>query len=77
MKDLARAALAMDGTLNGIDPGRMAATRHEFRSAVLIGQTQTAARAGPLMRNRHALAAGTATARTTTCRSPLTAGHLR
>ena len=56
MKDLAGAALAVDGTLNGTGPGRMAAARHEFRSAVLIGQTQTAARAGPLMRKHHALA---------------------
>jgi transposase len=37
-------------------PGRMAAARHEFRSAILIGQTQTAARAGPLMRKHHTLA---------------------
>ena len=56
MKDLAGAALAVDGTLNGISPGRMAAARHEFRSAILIGQRQTAARAGPLMRKHHALA---------------------
>jgi transposase len=56
MKDLAGAALAVDGTLNGISPGRMAAARHEFRSAILIGQAQTTARAGPLMRKHHALA---------------------
>jgi hypothetical protein len=56
VKDLAGAALAVDGTLNGISPGRMATARHEFRSAILIGQTQTAARAGPLMRKHHALA---------------------
>jgi Transposase IS66 family len=54
MKDLAGAALAVDGTLNGTGPG--AAARHEFRSAVLIGQALTAARAGPLMRKHHALA---------------------
>ncbi len=56
MKDLAGAALAVDGTLNGTGPGRMAAARHKFRSAVLIGKSQTAARAGPLMRKHHALA---------------------
>ena len=55
MKDVAGAALAVDGPLNLIVPGRMAAARHEFRSAIVIGQTQTAARAGPLMRKHHAL----------------------
>jgi transposase len=56
MKDLADAALAVDGTLTSIDPGRLAAARHEFRSAAMIGEKQAAARAGPLMRKHHALA---------------------
>jgi hypothetical protein len=56
MKRLADASLAADGTLNGIDAGRLAAARHEFRSAGVIGEKQAAARAGPLMRKHHALA---------------------
>jgi transposase len=34
----------------------MAAARHRYRSAVLIGEKATAARAGPLMAKHHALA---------------------
>jgi transposase len=56
LKRLADASLAADGTLNGIDAGRLAAARHEFRSAGVIGEKQAAARAGPLMRKHHALA---------------------
>ncbi|MHB1596563.1 MAG: IS66 family transposase [Streptosporangiaceae bacterium] len=56
MKRLADAALAADGTLNGIDAGAMASARHQFRSAVLIGCRETVPRAGPLMRKQHALA---------------------
>jgi len=56
MKRLADAALAADGTLASIDTGRLAAARHRFRSAVLIGEKETAARAGPLMAKHHALA---------------------
>ncbi len=56
MKRLAGAALAADGTLTGIDQDRLARARHEYRSAVLIGEKQTAARAGPLMAKQHALA---------------------
>jgi transposase len=56
MKRLADAALAVDGTLTSIDAQLMAAARHKFRSAVLIGQKQTATRAGPLERKHHALA---------------------
>jgi transposase len=55
MKRLADTALAADGTLAGIDTGRLAAARHRFRSAVLIGEKETAARAGPLMAKHHAL----------------------
>ena len=56
MRRLAGAALARDGTLTGIDQNGLAAARRQFRSAVLIGEKQTAARAGPLMRKHHALA---------------------
>jgi len=56
MKRLADAALAIDGTLGCIDPDHLARTRHRFRSAILIGEKQTAARAGPLMAKHHALA---------------------
>ena len=56
MKHTADAALAADGTLTSIDAGRLAEARHRFRSAVLIGEKETAARAGPLMRKHHALA---------------------
>jgi hypothetical protein len=55
-KHLVDAALAADGTLDGIGQGRLAAARRKFRSAVLIGERETAARAGPLMRKQHALA---------------------
>ena len=56
MKRLADAALALDGTLDSIDSGKLAAARHQYRSAVLIGERETSARAGPLMRKHHALA---------------------
>lgn len=56
MKRLADASLATDGTLGHIDQAKMAEIRHRYHSAVLIGQDQTAARAGPLMRKHHALA---------------------
>ena len=56
MKHLADAALAAGGTLDGIDTSKLATARHEFRSAALIGENQTAARAGPLMARHHALA---------------------
>lgn len=50
------ASLAIDGTLSHLDQGKLATIRHRYRSAVLIGSQQTAARAGPLMRKHHALA---------------------
>ena len=56
MKRLASAPIAADSTLNGVDPAAMAAARHQFRSAILIGAQRTAARAGPLMAKQHALA---------------------
>ena len=39
-----------------MDQDKLAAFRHRYHSAVLIGKSQTAARAGPLMREHHALA---------------------
>jgi transposase len=56
IKALADASLAIDGTLGHIDQDKMAAIRHRYHSALLIGRQQTIARAGPLMRKHHALA---------------------
>ena len=56
MKHLVDASLAIDGALDHIDQVKMAAARHRYHSALLIGKQQTAARAGPLMRKHHALA---------------------
>jgi transposase len=56
MKHLADASLATDGTLDHADQEKLAKARHRCHSAVLIGQRETAARAGPLMRKHHALA---------------------
>jgi transposase len=56
MKAPADASLAIDGTLGHIDQDKMAAIRHRYHSALLIGRQQTTARAGPLMRKHHALA---------------------
>jgi transposase len=56
MKHAVDTALARDAAMTSIDSGRLAAARHKFRSAVLIGEKETAARAGPLMKKHHALA---------------------
>lgn len=56
MKHLVDASLAVDGTLDHIDQAKLAAARHQYHCAVLIGKRQTAARAGPLIRKHHALA---------------------
>lgn len=56
MTDRADASLAIDGTLDHAGQVKMAEARHRYHSALLIGQRQTAARAGPLMRKHHALA---------------------
>jgi transposase len=56
MKHLADAWLAIDGTLHHVDQAKLAAARHRYHSALLIGQRQTAARASPPMRKHHALA---------------------
>lgn len=42
MKSLADASLAADGTLDHIDQAKLAAARHKYHSAVLIGERQTA-----------------------------------
>ena len=52
-------ALASDAIAAGrdaVDPAALAALMHSYRSAVLLGARQTAARSGPLMRKHHALA---------------------
>jgi transposase len=56
MKRLVDASLALDGTLDHADQDKLAAARHRYHSALLIGKRRTAARAGPLMRKHHALA---------------------
>ena len=56
MKHLADAALARGSILASIDQDKLAAARHQFRSASLIGERETAAAAGPLMKKHHALA---------------------
>jgi hypothetical protein len=56
MKHLADASLAIDGTLGHVGQAKLAAARHRYHSAVLIGKRQTAARGSPLMRKHHALA---------------------
>ena len=52
-------ALVSDAIAQGrdaADPAALAAQIHSYRSAVLLGARQTAARSGPLMRKHHALA---------------------
>jgi transposase len=56
MKHAADDALARNGTLDGAGQDKLAAARHKFRSAVLLGEKETAARNGPLMKKHHALA---------------------
>jgi transposase len=56
MKRLADASLAIDGTFRHVDQAKLAEARHCYHSALLIGERETAARAGPLMRKHHALA---------------------
>jgi transposase len=56
MKRLAGVPAAAGGTLDGAGKDKLATARHRFRSAVLIGEKETAARAGPLMAKHHALA---------------------
>ena len=52
-------ALVSDAITQGrdaADPAALAALAHSYRSAVLLGARETAARSGKLMRKRHALA---------------------
>jgi transposase len=56
MKRLADASLATGGTLDHVDQATMATARHRYHSALLIGERQTGARAGPLMRKHNNLA---------------------
>ena len=52
-------ALASEAIAQGrdaADPVALAAQVHRYRSAVLLGARQTAARSGPLMKKHHALA---------------------
>ena len=55
------------------DPAAMHA-QTAYRSAALIGASQTAARSSPLIRNTTRWPAACSTARTTTCGSPGTSG---
>jgi hypothetical protein len=41
---------------DALDPAALAAQIHSYRSAVLLGARQTAARSGKLMKKHHALA---------------------
>ena len=41
---------------DAVDPAALAAQIHRYRSAVLLGASQTAARSGKLMKKHHALA---------------------
>jgi transposase len=54
MQDLAREVISQGR--DGADPAALAAQVRLFRSAVLAGASQTAARSGPLMKKHHALA---------------------
>ncbi len=54
MQDLMREAIGQDR--DGVDPAARAAQVRLFRSAVLAGASQTAARSGTLMKKHHALA---------------------
>jgi len=54
MQDLVREAISQER--DGADPAALAAQVRLFRSAVLAGASQTAARSGPLMKKHHALA---------------------
>jgi transposase len=56
MKHQTQASLAINGALDHLDLAAMAAARSRYHSAVLIGERDTSARAGPLMSKHHALA---------------------
>jgi transposase len=54
MQDLVREAIRQGG--DAVDPAALAAQVRLYRSAVLAGASQAAARSGPLMKKHHALA---------------------
>jgi hypothetical protein len=54
MQALVSEAIAQGGHV--VDLAALAAQTHSYRSAVLLGARQTAARSGTLMRKQHALA---------------------
>ena len=54
MQNLVSAAIGQG--LGAVDPAALASQMHSFRSAALIGASQTAARTGKLMKKHHALA---------------------
>ena len=54
MQDLVREAIRQGR--DAVDPAALAAQVRLYRSAVLAGASQTAARSGPLMKKHHALA---------------------
>jgi hypothetical protein len=54
MQDLVREAIRQGR--DAVDPAVLAAQVRLYRSAVLAGASQTAARSGPLMKKHHALA---------------------
>lgn len=47
---------AVSQGLDAVDPAALAAQIHSYRSAVLLGARQTAARSGKLMKKHNALA---------------------
>ena len=56
VKFLVTASLARDGTLGGVDEGKMATAKHAFRSAARLGVKATQARADNLEKDHNALA---------------------
>ena len=75
MQDLVREAISQGHA--AVNPAALARQIRLFRSAALIGASQTAARSGPLMKKHNALARACSTARTTTCDSPGTSARRR
>ena len=60
---------------DALDPAALAAQMHSYRSAVLLGARQTAARSGPLMKSTTPWPAACPAARTTICGSLQTGGY--
>jgi transposase len=73
MQDLVREAVSLDRA--AVDPAALAGHIQLYRSAALIGASQTAVRSGALMKKHNALAAACSPARTTTCDLPATSGR--